>query len=950
MKHFTNQHIQIIEAHFLLDTKVKIDLRATQIGGSWQGKDSSTGKPRPWDTETLHFFYEQTRTVKNPCILDIGANTGTYCLLPVLNRTITGYAFEPNPEVYRILKNNLALNGVQNNIQTIPMALADRKGFVQLKIPATGTDSGLSCLGNPQRFERWTEISVPTDTLDNIAQWKKISHVDFIKIDTEGCELYVLRGGEQLIRSSLPYILLEFEEQNTSQFGYHPDEIIELLTSWGYEFKKISSSDVYFYKRNDTCHHLISGDSTIKIGAESSSNLFVEYSETEKSKTLDNILSMKSKNISMQAIYSHWIHLLRTIENRLYYRDQSAESLELLALLAQKHAPTVIVELGTLFGMSTRAWILAVPDAQIHAVDLSFNAFWRAQEYFPLDTSRITFHEQNILSMDFKSLWSAEDRVLFFVDAHDMPDAPIMRHICKNALPYLPKGSIVVIDDIWFSPQRLVRDNAQDYFNRIILSYIDELQCFTGYFAPYHKGGSFIGFQEIIPLMQFVNSKRIELEFIPGGKQVWFTLDCEKLLTQNHSAIIFQENETGVVEYNPLDIPCTQPLAKKIMPKAARIYHQGQITEAAKLLVDVANKEPSSEACHALAVCQARGGQLDNAHKLAQLALKAGGSPGIHRLAHDLEARVGKPKVRMTGHNELTIFAVPKPFIGHEAIIQKNALRSWARLEPKPEIILMGNEFGVKEMALEIGARHIPELNVNEYGTPLLDDIFKKAWDASTNDILAYVNADIILMNDFHAAATTATKQFSEFLIIGQRWDLAVWELLDFSESWIERIKKEVQINGFLYSPTGLDYFVHVRGQWRGLPPFALGRTAWDNWLVKKAVEDDIPIIDGTGYITAIHQDHGYTHRPGGKKEIWQGIEAKRNRAMAGALEANSFSTCAKLTFNEQGQIKERETASNLSSEELYQIKHKQWCLRQNQRMKEIGQDELALFYLDKAS
>jgi predicted O-methyltransferase YrrM len=73
--------------------------------------------------------------------------------------------------------------------------------------------------------------------------------VDLIKIDTEGCELFVLLGGEQLIRQHHPGILMEFEERNTAQFGYHPNEIVRLLDSWGYSFVKISGCDVYFYRK-----------------------------------------------------------------------------------------------------------------------------------------------------------------------------------------------------------------------------------------------------------------------------------------------------------------------------------------------------------------------------------------------------------------------------------------------------------------------------------------------------------------------------------------------------------------------------------------------------------------------------------------------------------------------------------------------------------------------------
>lgn len=1143
MQPSTNPHVQIIEAHLLLGAKVKIDLSATKIGGAWQGKDSDTGIPRPWDPETLKFFYDQAKSVKNPVMLDIGANTGIYCLLPVLNRAMRGYAFEPNPEAYRILKNNLALNALQKNIQTVPIALSDRKGTVKLKIPATGTDSGLSCLGVPQRFGSWHEISVPMDTLDNVAKWKKISHVDLIKIDTEGCELPVLLGGEQLIRSTFPRILLEFEERNTAQFGYHPDEIVKLLTSWGYEFRKISGSDAFFYKKNNgqfqnliDCPHVqavskpfsnnvfnfqdselinlarlnhleylklpISNKNVLEVGAGigklthffenercrvlstearmenivehrkrfpnrhvehadlsvpgshekfgkfdvvfcygtlyhlhnpllalqdlskicneilvletcvnpydngkinfkeedfvakdqaihgvgcrparnwifnslrrlfpyiyttnvqpshsdfptiwpdrrpkvNSRSVFIaskiklssehlidnipekqiklselikpysksfgtkaesfappgmKYPGTTQDITLETPISKPIGRIPAEFPYSHWVSLISAVEGRLYYREQSAESLESLTALARGHTPTVIVKLGTLSGMSTRAWTLAVPKARIHAVDLSFNAFWKANEHFPVDTSRITFHEQNILAMDFKALWSDSDRVLFFVDAHDLANVPIMRHVLKNALPYLPKDSLVVVDDIWFSQERLGPDNVHEYFDKFLLGQIDELQCFMGHYAPYHKGGSFMGFREVLPLMEFVNSRGIDLSYDPGGKHVWFSWDGERHGKQKPVRYDRDERESGFIEYNPLALGAKEPLASRILPKVARLYQQGQIQESARLLVDLINKEPSQSACFALAVCQARLGQLDDAYKLAQLARQAGKENWrVNRLADDLEHRVGRPKVRMTGRKGLTIFAVPKAFKGHEAVIQKNAIRSWARLEPKPEIILMGNDHGVREMALEVGARHIPEIQKNEFGTPLLNDIFYQAELASSHSILAYLNADIILTNDFIPAITHVTKKISEFLVVGQRLNINIKQEINFdSDIWEKDLKNE----GLLHPVTGVDYFIFPKGLWSAIPPFALGRTAWDLWILGRALDLKIPLVDATSVITAIHQNHDYGHLRGGKEEAWSGVEAKRNVAIVGgykAVKRNISSANYRLTAN----------------------------------------------------
>ena len=59
----------------------------------------------------------------------------------------------------------------------------------------------------------------------------------------------------------------------------------------------------------------------------------------------------------------------------------------------------------------------------------------------------------------------------------------------------------------------------------------------------------------------------------------------------------------------------------------------------------------------------------------------------------------------------ITVFSVPKPFEGHIGIIQCNAIKSWKKLDPKCEIILYGNEKGVKEIAEKFDLIHIPDIS-----------------------------------------------------------------------------------------------------------------------------------------------------------------------------------------------------------------------------------------------
>jgi hypothetical protein len=58
----------------------------------------------------------------------------------------------------------------------------------------------------------------------------------------------------------------------------------------------------------------------------------------------------------------------------------------------------------------------------------------------------------------------------------------------------------------------------------------------------------------------------------------------------------------------------------------------------------------------------------------------------------------------------ITFFTTGKPFTGHNAVCQRNALASWKRVAPDAEVILFGNEQGAAETARELGIRHVEEV------------------------------------------------------------------------------------------------------------------------------------------------------------------------------------------------------------------------------------------------
>lgn len=233
----------------------------------------------------------------------------------------------------------------------------------------------------------------------------------------------------------------------------------------------------------------------------------------------------------------------------------------------------------------------------------------------------------------------------------------------------------------------------------------------------------------------------------------------------------------------------------------------------------------------------------------------------------------------------LTLFAIPKAFRGEFDVIQQNAIRSWARLRPSCQIVLVGDDEGTREMAAEVGAVHVPEIERNEFGTPLLSSIFSEAEKHAKFPVLCYVNADIVLMSDFLPAIQSIHAWNSRSLIVGRRWDLDVLEFLTGEMGW-EALRRRSRTDGKPHPPSGMDYFVFPRGLWGAIPPFVIGRDRglWDGWLLSRARALGVPVVDASERILAVHQNHGFSNAAGGELDVRTGIERRRNYALGGGL------------------------------------------------------------------
>ena len=247
----------------------------------------------------------------------------------------------------------------------------------------------------------------------------------------------------------------------------------------------------------------------------------------------------------------------------------------------------------------------------------------------------------------------------------------------------------------------------------------------------------------------------------------------------------------------------------------------------------------------------------------------------------------------------LTLFTTPKPFQNsHVITIQRNALKSWKALGDEVEIVFIGDEYGMPEIAREFGLIHRPDVLVNELGTPLISSIFDIGRAENDSPFLAYVNTDIILFPDFLEALKKVATQLSKFLLVGQRYDLDITEELAFEPGWQAELLKKAQTEGKRHARAGSDYFVFPRACFQDIPDFRVGRAGWDNWMIYKARREKWAAVDCSADIDIIHQNHDYSHLPGGQTHYRQPETGVNIRLAGGRRTIFDLDDCVKRLEN----------------------------------------------------
>lgn len=154
------------------------------------------------------------RQLRNPIVLDIGANIGNHSLA-MSTEAKQIYSFEPQSAIYQVLSANISANNI-DNITALNMGLSSRDQQMELYIPASD-NNGAATLRKELKSDAAITETIQLRKGDDVIKGLHLSHLDMIKLDVEGFEIEVLVGLDDTIARFQPIIFMEWDQDITRQ-------------------------------------------------------------------------------------------------------------------------------------------------------------------------------------------------------------------------------------------------------------------------------------------------------------------------------------------------------------------------------------------------------------------------------------------------------------------------------------------------------------------------------------------------------------------------------------------------------------------------------------------------------------------------------------------------------------------------------------------------------------
>lgn len=184
-------------------------------------------------------------------IVEIGGHIGLYsCYAAKKASRGKVYVYEPNPQNFQILEENIKLNGF-TNIISFNLAITSKNGEIDFNLSPTNT-GGHSIF----QVDSKKTFKVKTITLEDIFSQNKLDHIDLLKVDAEGAEYEIILAASDKILNKVKTIAIEYHDYFPHGHTYF--DLVNFLKAKGYKvevkrefFQKAIKTGIILAMRND---------------------------------------------------------------------------------------------------------------------------------------------------------------------------------------------------------------------------------------------------------------------------------------------------------------------------------------------------------------------------------------------------------------------------------------------------------------------------------------------------------------------------------------------------------------------------------------------------------------------------------------------------------------------------------------------------------------------------
>jgi FkbM family methyltransferase len=234
---FYTDHVEVLGHLMYLDPHDSMDLFINKIY-------------EPYETELISSIIKPGNIV-----VDIGANIGYHTLIfaKLVGPNGKVFAFEPEPTNFRLLEKNVSVNGY-SNVTLEQKGVSNRNE--KKKLYLNRWHSGFHTIYKSEQRANLDTVEIETVSLDDYFSNYR-GKVDFIKMDIEGSEITALEGMQTILqRQNNIKLLVAFNPSAILQYGYKPEQQIDLLMSNGFRvyFANSQTKDLEVVNPDNTQH------------------------------------------------------------------------------------------------------------------------------------------------------------------------------------------------------------------------------------------------------------------------------------------------------------------------------------------------------------------------------------------------------------------------------------------------------------------------------------------------------------------------------------------------------------------------------------------------------------------------------------------------------------------------------------------------------------------------